>query len=66
MTFRTRLGLTCLESRAVPDGTPGAPPQFDPPIYDPGIGGGIDPESGPIGGGDTNGAPTPPGGGPLP
>lgn len=72
MTFRTRLGLTWLETRDVPDGAPFDPPPMppppgggdsNPPIYDPGAGSGIDPGQGPIGGGDTYGAPPPP---PLP
>ncbi|MFO0798909.1 MAG: hypothetical protein U0804_15685 [Gemmataceae bacterium] len=65
--FRTRLSLTWLESRDVPDGggvdpTVIIPPPggSNPPIYDPGNGSGIDPSQGPIGGGTTNNGGTPP------
>jgi hypothetical protein len=64
--LRTRLGLTYLESRDVPDGgfepppDPMSPPDTNPPIYTPGTGTGIDPGQGPIGGGETNSGGTPP------
>jgi len=64
--FRTRLGLTYLESRDVPDGGfeppwgPTPPPNTNPPIYVPSTGTGIDPGQGPIGGGETNNGGTPP------
>lgn len=68
MRFRTRLGLTALETRDVPDGNPGEilpppPPPTDPgtyapPPYDPNAGSG--PSGDPIGGGETYVAPPPP------
>ncbi|HEX4611517.1 MAG TPA: hypothetical protein VH092_25205 [Urbifossiella sp.] len=63
MKFRTRLGLTFLETRDVPDGVPLDPPA-PPPGGDAGMygsGGSIDPGDGPLGGGDTWQAPPPPG-----
>ncbi|MBN9517341.1 hypothetical protein J0H58_02300 [bacterium] len=70
MRFRTRLGLTALETRDVPDGNPGEilpppPPPSDPGIYVPyDTSGG--PVGDPIGGGETWQAPPPPGSPPPP
>ena len=69
MKYRTILGMTRLESRDNPDGgmgempgtTPPPPGGGEPPAFtDPNGGNGINPGSGPIGGGGTYGAPPPP------